>query len=125
MPGCTRFASHPYFDEAMIPENTVILPEQTGILRRESRRSCVAMIQSQLAGAPPVSVQVPTDRRGVPDPLSVGNPIFPGRPPLDKSPRTTQRIGKSRTRGISDPDEFSLVPISEVANKRNERYFEK
>jgi len=38
MPGFTSFASAPCGGEAMFPENTVILPEQNGILRRESGR---------------------------------------------------------------------------------------
>jgi hypothetical protein len=38
MPGFTSFASDPCPGEAMFPENAVILPEQNGILRRESGR---------------------------------------------------------------------------------------
>jgi hypothetical protein len=36
--GCTTFASPPFFAEVMIPENTVILPEQIAVFRRESMR---------------------------------------------------------------------------------------
>jgi len=38
MPGFTSFASDHRLGEAMVPENAVILPEQNGILRRESGR---------------------------------------------------------------------------------------
>jgi hypothetical protein len=50
MPGCTRFASPPFFDEAMIPENTVIDPELIGVLRRELVRQCVAISFWQKSG---------------------------------------------------------------------------
>jgi hypothetical protein len=59
-----QFCLTPFFAEAIIPKNAVILPEQSGVFRRESMRYPVATLQSSPPG-PTCHRQSPEVRGGV------------------------------------------------------------
>ena len=104
MPRCTSFASPPIFDEAMIPKNTVIDPEQITILRRELVRQCVATFCWHPAGATRHR-QSPGGREGDSELPTWSKP--PSPPPSRSDfchPITSISVFQNLRREISRPD---------------------